>query len=36
MKKLLFGISVVALMLTTSCGNKVDQDRIAQLVFRDL
>ena len=31
MKRLLLGISVVALMLTTSCGNKADQDRIAQL-----
>lgn len=31
MKRLLLGISVVALMLTTSCGNKASQDRIAQL-----
>lgn len=31
MKRLLLGISVVALMMTTSCGNKAEQDRIAQL-----
>lgn len=31
MKKLLLGISVVALMLTTSCGNNAEQERIAQL-----
>ena len=31
MKRLLLGISVVALMMTASCGNKAEQDRIAQL-----
>ncbi len=31
MKRLLLGISVVALMLTTSCGNNAEQERIAQL-----
>ena len=31
MKRLLLGISVVVLMLTTSCGNSSDQKRIAQL-----
>ena len=31
MKRFLLGISVVALMMTASCGNKAEQDRIAQL-----